>query len=130
MRGTETLGQHTHSTFDQHRIVNLRPLRDSGLLDAGKLTKYWGTTRMIVRAVGAIALLLIPLESEVFASRHHRPTARISCSEVRYYVAKYSAPVAEIYARNHGASDAQIERARRCLASNETAETERSAYTH
>jgi hypothetical protein len=84
---------------------------------------------MIVRAFGAIALLLIPLKSEVFASRHHRPTARISCSEVRYYVAKYSAPVAEIYARNHGASDAQIARARRCLASNEIAETERSAYT-
>lgn len=38
----ETLGQHTHSTFDQHRIVNLRPLRDSGLLRAGKLTEYWG----------------------------------------------------------------------------------------
>lgn len=80
---------------------------------------------MIVRTVGAIALLLIPLETEAFASRHHRPTARVSCSEVRYYVAKYSAPVAEMYARNHGATDAQIERARRCLASNETAETER-----
>jgi hypothetical protein len=52
---------------------------------------------MIVRAVGAIALLLlIPLGSEAFASRHHRPAARISCSEVRYYVAKYSAPVAEM----------------------------------
>ena len=80
---------------------------------------------MIMRAVGGIALLLIPLESEALASRHHRPTARISCSEVRYYVAKYSAPVAEMYARNHGATDAQIERARRCLTSNETAESER-----
>lgn len=85
---------------------------------------------MIVRAGAIAALLLIPLGSEAVASRHHRPTTRISCSEVRYYVAKYSAPVAEMYARNHGASDAQIERARRCLASNETAETERPrAYT-
>ncbi|WP_247548324.1 hypothetical protein [Bradyrhizobium sp. 177] len=75
-------------------------------------------------------MLLIPLGSEAFASRHHRPTARISCSEVRYYVAKYSAPVAEMYARNRGATAAQIERARRCLGSSETAETERPrAYT-
>nr|WP_128947696.1 hypothetical protein [Bradyrhizobium zhanjiangense] len=85
---------------------------------------------MIVRAAAIVALLLIVLGSEAFASRHHRPTGRISCSEVRYYVAKYSAPVAEMYARNHGATDAQIERARRCLAPNETAETERpGAYT-
>ncbi|WP_246504267.1 hypothetical protein [Bradyrhizobium agreste] len=68
--------------------------------------------------------------SDAFTSRHHRPTTRISCSEVRYYVAKYSAPMAEMYARNHGATDAQIERARRCLASNEAAETGRPrAYT-
>ena len=49
---------------------------------------------MIVRAAAIVALLLMPLGSEAFASRHHRPTTRISCSEVRYYVAKYSAPVA------------------------------------
>ncbi|SPP97648.1 conserved protein of unknown function [Bradyrhizobium vignae] len=89
-----------------------------------------GAARMIIRAGAIVALLLIPLGSEAFASRHHRPTGRISCSEVRYYVAKYSAQVAEMYARNHGATDAQIERARRCLPSNETAETERPrAYT-
>jgi hypothetical protein len=39
----------------------------------------------------------------------------MSCSVVRFYVAKYSAPAAEAYARNHGASDAQIEAARHCL---------------
>ena len=86
---------------------------------------------MIVRAVGAATLLLIPLSSEAFATRHHRPTERISCTEVRYYVAKYSASVAEMYARSHGATDAQIERARRCLASNESVETEgRRSYTN
>jgi hypothetical protein len=85
---------------------------------------------MIVRVGVSVAFLLIPLGSEALASRHHRPTARISCSEVRYYVAKYSASVAEMYARNHGASDAQIERARRCLASNESAENQPPrAYT-
>jgi hypothetical protein len=79
---------------------------------------------MIVRAVGAVALLLIPLSTEASAIRHQRPIGRISCTEIRYYVAKYSAQVAEMYARSHGATDAQIERARRCLASNESAEAE------
>jgi hypothetical protein len=40
---------------------------------------------------------------------------RASCSVVRYYVAKYSAPAAEAYARSKGASEAEIEAARRCL---------------
>jgi hypothetical protein len=77
---------------------------------------------MIVRVVGAAAIFLLPLSSEASADRHHRPGGRLSCSEVRYYVAKYSAGVAEMYARSHGATDAQIERARRCLASNVQAE--------
>ena len=86
---------------------------------------------MIVRAVGAVALLLMPLSSEASAVRHHRPAGRISCTEVRYYVAKYSASMAEMYARSHGATDAQIERARRCLATNESVETEgRRSYTN
>lgn len=86
---------------------------------------------MIVRAGAIATLLLISLGSEAFASRHHRPSGRFSCGEVRYYVARYSAPVAEMYARNHGATDAQIERARRCLASSESVETERPrAYTN
>ena len=80
---------------------------------------------MIVRAVRAAALFLLPLSSEASAHRHHRPGERLSCSEVRYYVAKYSAAVAEMYARNHGATDAQIDRARRCLASNVQAEVPR-----
>jgi hypothetical protein len=85
---------------------------------------------MIVRAVGAAALLLTLLSSEAFAVRHHSPTGRMSCTEVRYYVAKYSASVAEMYARSHGATDAQIEQARRCLALNESVETERRrSYT-
>jgi len=78
---------------------------------------------MIMRAVSATALFLMTLSSESYASRQHRPAGRISCPEVRYYVAKYSAPVAEMYARSRGASDAQIERARRCLASTDAAET-------
>jgi hypothetical protein len=35
---------------------------------------------------------------------------------VRFYVAKYSASTAEMWARSHGASESEIEAARRCLA--------------
>ena len=51
----------------------------------------------------------------------------MSCSVVRFYVAKYSASAAESYARSHGATDAQIEAARRCLkdAPTQTAEAAR-----
>ena len=40
---------------------------------------------------------------------------RASCSLVRYYVARYSAPAAEAWARSRGATDADIETARRCI---------------
>jgi hypothetical protein len=40
---------------------------------------------------------------------------RVSCAVVRYYVAKYSASAAEMWARGHGATDAEIEAARHCL---------------
>src|SRR5215467_11430597 len=43
------------------------------------------------------------------------PTAGFSCAVVRFYVAKYSEAAAETWARSHGASDAEIETARRCL---------------
>jgi hypothetical protein len=36
---------------------------------------------------------------------------------VRYYVARYSASAAEMWARSHGASEAEIEAARHCLRS-------------
>jgi hypothetical protein len=40
---------------------------------------------------------------------------RASCTVVRLYVAKYSAAAAEMWARSHGATEAEIEAARRCL---------------
>ena len=40
---------------------------------------------------------------------------RMSCSVVRFYVAKYSQGAAEAYARSKGATEAEIEVARRCL---------------
>ena len=44
------------------------------------------------------------------ASAGERPTLvhRVSCTVVRYYVAKYSEWAAEAWARSHGATDAEI----------------------
>ena len=69
---------------------------------------------MLTRAVGAIALSFC-LSSTAFAA--HRPglVQRVSCSVVRYYVAKYSASTAEMWARSHGATESEITAARRCL---------------
>ena len=40
---------------------------------------------------------------------------RDSCTVVRYYVAKYSVSAAEAWARSKGATEGEIEAARRCL---------------
>ena len=53
------------------------------------------------------------------ASGHVR---RASCTLVRYYVAAYSAPVAEAWARSKGATDADIQTARRCIKPQRTAQ--------
>ena len=47
---------------------------------------------------------------------------RASCTLVRYYVATYSAPVAEAWARSKGATDADIRTARRCITPQRTAQ--------
>ena len=73
---------------------------------------------MTLRALGAASLVVCLSCSGALAAHQHRPLQRVSCTEVRYYVARYSAAVAETYARSHGATDAQIDRARHCLASN------------
>jgi hypothetical protein len=44
-----------------------------------------------------------------------RLLARASCTAVRYYVAKYTLPAAEAWARSKGATEAEIDTARHCL---------------
>jgi hypothetical protein len=66
--------------------------------------------------IGAVALTLSlssSLSSEALAERG--VMQRMSCAMVRVYVAKNSASAAEMWARSHGATDAQIEAARDCL---------------
>ena len=61
---------------------------------------------MIRRAIPAFVTLIALSQTA---------TAGVSCAVVRFYVAKYSEAAAETWARSHGASDAEIETARRCL---------------
>jgi len=69
---------------------------------------------MLTRGIGAVALTLsLSPSSEALAERG--VMQRMSCAMVRVYVAKYSASAAEMWARGHGATDAQIEAARECL---------------
>ena len=65
-----------------------------------------------MRGIGAVALVL-SFSSEALAEKG--VMQRVSCAMVRVYVAKYSVMAAEMWARSHGATDAQIEAARGCL---------------
>jgi hypothetical protein len=51
---------------------------------------------------------------------------RAACTLVRYYVTKYSAPAAEAWARSKGATDAEIDTARRCIVPQHTAQVGRT----
>jgi len=57
------------------------------------------------------------LSSQATAGEQPQPRlfARISCTVVRYYAAKYTADAAEQWARNKGATEGEIETARHCL---------------
>ena len=59
---------------------------------------------------------LVALAPDAMASEQQPGVfRRASCTIVRYYVAKYSAGAAEAWARSNGATDAEIEAARRCI---------------
>lgn len=75
----------------------------------------------------AAALVLLAATSDVSASERSPKSwfSRISCGVVRYYVAKYDATTAEAWARQKGATDAQIEAARRCLGGQQWAASKR-----
>jgi hypothetical protein len=69
---------------------------------------------MLIKSIAAMALLIAA--SQV-GSAGQKPTHRFSCALVRLYVAQYTLPAAETWARSHGATDVEIETARHCLGS-------------
>jgi len=70
-----------------------------------------------------ILVVCLGLSPSAYAGEQSGVLRRVSCSVVRLYVAKYSAPAAEQWARSKGATEAEIEAARRCL----NADTARTA---
>lgn len=69
---------------------------------------------MWVRWIFAAAICLV-LAPQAEAAEHSGLVHRASCAVVRFYVAKFSASAAESWARSHGATEAEIVAARRCL---------------
>jgi hypothetical protein len=67
---------------------------------------------MMMRAIATFATLIALCQT---ATAGVPLFGHVSCAVVRFYVAKYSEVAAEKWARSHGASDAEIETARRCL---------------
>ena len=79
----------------------------------------------MLRSAVSAGMLILAMGSQMQAASDSGQEHRMSCSEVRYYVEKYTASVAEMYARSQGATDAQIDRARRCLMVNHFRRAER-----
>jgi hypothetical protein len=71
----------------------------------------------MIKCLWCTFALIITMMQTSYAGDKPALVHRVSCSVVRFYVAKYSAGAAEAFARSHGATDAEIETARRCLAS-------------
>jgi hypothetical protein len=66
---------------------------------------------MWTRWIGAAAICLAFAPQASASGVLHRA----SCTMVRFYVAKYSAPAAEAWARSKGATDVEIAAARLCI---------------
>ncbi|WFU84787.1 hypothetical protein QA645_19210 [Bradyrhizobium sp. CIAT3101] len=71
---------------------------------------------MLIRGFALTAALLAFAPDAMAGEPQPGVFRRASCTVVRYYVAKYSAAAAETWARSHGATEAEIEAARRCVA--------------
>lgn len=69
---------------------------------------------MLVKSIAAFSLLVAASQG---APASERSIQRFSCTMVRLYVARYSLPAAELWARNHGATENEITTARHCLVS-------------
>jgi hypothetical protein len=91
---------HLHPKTDGKRNQEQSPFEIAALVPSRWIV-------MMRRAIPAFATLIALSQTA---------TAGVpSCAVVRFYVAKYSQAAAETWARGHGASNAEIETARRCL---------------
>ncbi len=74
---------------------------------------------MFTRAFVA-SIVFLALSQTAEAGEKSGLLHRMSCTVVRYYVAKYSESAAESWARSKGATEAEIASARRCLGGSTT----------
>ena len=74
---------------------------------------------MSMRLLSVVAVCL-GLSTAASAGEQSGILHRVSCSVVRFYVAKYSVAAAEQWARSNGATDAEVDAAKRCLSSETT----------
>src|SRR5246127_4862809 len=91
-----------------------KPIGERGRTEAFEIAAL-APSRWIVmmrRAIAAFATLIALSQT---ATAGVPLFGHVSCAVVRFYVAKYSEAAAEKWARGHGAGDAEIETARRCL---------------
>jgi hypothetical protein len=78
----------------------------------------------------SVVVLFLALSPSAMAAERTGILHRMSCTLVRYYVAKYTALAAEEWARSKGASESEIEAARHCLAGGATPTAQAAGYTH
>ena len=83
-----------------------QPMADEGRFP--DISNSKGAPRMGLRAFFIVAAVLVS-SSQIVEAAEQSVLRRVSCSVVRFYVAKYSAGAAEAYARSKGASEAEIE---------------------
>lgn len=69
------------------------------------------------RTMNRAVVISIPTAA---ARQADEPICRSSCAVIRYCVARYSAPAAEAWARSRGATEAEIQIARRCVKPEQT----------
>ena len=101
----------------------LRPSRPSPA--AGRSSSHPDQAASDQAAALAVLAACLGTSSTASAGEPSGTFNRVSCSAVRFYVAKYSAAAAEQWARSNGATDAEVEAGKRCL----NPETTRTAKT-
>ena len=85
--------------------------------------------RLIGAFVVATSIGFVISASTAAAGETRGAVRRASCTLVRYYVARYTAPAAEAWARSKGATDAEINKARRRITPQHTAQVGRTDRT-
>jgi hypothetical protein len=99
-----------HAAVYANPPVNRWPM----MADSKNIFDPKGAPRMGLRAFFFVAAVLAG-SSQVAEAAEGSPLRRVSCTVVRFYVAKYTQGAAEAWARSKGATEAEIDSARRCL---------------